>query len=111
MNRQATADPTRALMERLLGWLPSWLGFALIILAGLASIIVGAMTPSAGLIAFGVWAIVAAVLAWWAGATSEPRINPFDRSFGGVVSRVPDKVWYVIAGLFVIAILIAIFAR
>ena len=44
------------------------------------------------------------------GARSEPRVNPFDQSFGGVVSRLDGWVWLVVFGLFVIASLVAIFA-
>jgi hypothetical protein len=41
---------------------------------------------------------------------SEPRVNPFDQSFGGVVSRLDGWVWLMVFGLFVIASLVAIFA-
>lgn len=113
MNRQATADPVRSLWERILGWLPGWLGFVLIIAAGVAAIVVGSIspTPYPGLIAFGVAAIVSSVLAWWSGATSEPRVNPFERSFGGIVSRVETWVGLVVIGLFVVAMIIAIVTR
>jgi hypothetical protein len=36
-------------------------------------------------------------------------VNPFDRSFGGVVSQLDGWVWLVVFGLFVIASLVAIF--
>lgn len=98
----------RRILERLLGWLPAWLGFGLIVVAGIAAIVVGAITPDAGLIAFGVAAIAAAGLAWWSGAKSEPRIDPFGRSFGGFVSGLDDWVWLVIFGLFVVALIIAL---
>ena len=107
MAGQSSTNPGNAIFERLLGWLPAWLGFVLIIAAGIAAIVVGAIQGSAGLIAFGVAAIASAALAWWAGARSEPRANPFDRSFGGVVSRLDGWVWLVILGLFVAALLIA----
>ena len=88
--QNATDDPAKALLERLLGWLPAWLGFVLIILAGIAPIVVGAIQrdPNAAFIAFGVAAIASSIIAWWSGARSEPRANPFDRSFGGVVSNI-----------------------
>ncbi len=111
MNKQATADPSQALLERILGWLPGWLGFVLIILAGVAAIVVGATTPSAGFIAFGVAAIVSSGLAWWSGASSQPRVNPFEKSFGGIVSKVDGWVWLVVFGLFVVAAIIAIVTR
>lgn len=108
MNTNTTAN---SLLERLLGWLPGWLGFVLIILAGVAAIVVGIATgtKTAGFVAFGVAAIASAGLAWWSGAKSEPRVNPFDRSFGGVVSQLDGWVWLVVFGLFVIASLVAIF--
>jgi hypothetical protein len=98
-------------LERLLGWLPAWLGFVLIILAGLGVAVLGIVTgtKTAGFVAFGVAAIASAILAWWSGAKAEPRGNPFDRSFGGVVSRVDGWVWLVVFGLFVVASLVAIF--
>jgi hypothetical protein len=100
----ATTSPA---LERILGWLPAWLGFVLIIAAGAVSIIFGAIDSVAGLIAFGAWAIISAIVAWVAGATSSPRVNPFNRSFGGVVSRIPQVAWLVIAGLFVVALVLA----
>ncbi len=108
MTGQVSSDPAKAMLERLLGWLPAWLGFALIILAGVAAIVVGAMQSTPGLIAFGVAAIASSILAWWAGGKSEPRANPFDRSFGGTVSNIDGWVWLVIFGLFVVAVIIAI---
>jgi hypothetical protein len=111
VNKQATSDPAGALMERILGWLPGWLGFVLIILAGVAAIVVGIATPSAGFIAFGVAAIASSILAWWSGAKSTPEINPFEKSFGGTVSGVDGWVWLVVFGLFVVASIIAIVTR
>lgn len=105
-----SGSPLSGLLERALGWLPAWLGFALIILAGLAVAVLGVATNTrpAGFVAFGVAAIASAILAWWAGGKSEPRGNPFDRSFGGVVSRIDGPVWLIIFGLFVVASIIAI---
>jgi len=107
----SSQSPMSGALERLLGWLPAWLGFVLIILAGLAVAVLGIVTgtKTAGFIAFGVAAVVGSILAWWSGAKSEPRGNPFDRSFGGVVSRVDGWVWLVVFGLFVVAALVAIF--
>lgn len=103
-------SPMNGIWARLLGWLPAWLGFALIILAGIAVAILGPATNTkpAGFVAFGVAAIISSVLAWWSGARSEPRFNPFERSFGGVVTYVAGWVWLVVFGLFVIAAIIAI---
>jgi uncharacterized membrane protein HdeD (DUF308 family) len=112
--QNATDNPANSLLERLLGWLPGWLGFVLIILAGVAAIVVGAIAqpnPNAGFIAFGVAAIASSILAWWSGAKSEPRANPFDRSFGGIVSNVDGWVWLVVLGLFGAAVVVAILTR
>ena len=105
------SSPMSGLLERLLGWLPAWLGFALIIIAGIAVAVVAIITNTkvAGFVAFGVAAVVSSILAWWSGGKSEPRGNPFDRSFGGVVSRIDGWVWLVIFGLFLVAALITIF--
>ncbi len=110
MARNAVSNPGQAIFERILGWLPAWLGFGLIIAAGVAAMIVGAISnpASAGLIAFGIAAIASAILAWWAGGKSEPRANPFDKSFGGIVSGIDGWVWLVIFGLFVVAVIIAV---
>jgi hypothetical protein len=107
----ATQNTTTGIFEKLLAWLPGWLGFVLILLAGILAIIFGAaVTPSAGLVAFGIAAIASAALAWYSGATSTPRVNPLEKSFGGTVQRMEGRIWLVIFGLFVIAALIAIFA-
>ena len=97
-------------LSKILGWLPGWLGFVLIILAGISGILVGTLaTPSPGLVAFGVAAIASSILAWSTGATSTPRANPFKRSFGGVVENLKPWVWLVVFVLFLIAVLIAVF--
>lgn len=98
---------TNPALERLLGWLPAWLGFALIIAAGVLAIVFGILNSSVGLIAIGVWAVVSAIIAWAAGAKSSPRVNPFKRSFGGVVKEIPQIPWLIIAGLLVVAVVLA----
>ena len=102
------SDPGKAVLERLLGWLPAWLGFVLIALAGIVAIVIGIMQSSPGLVAFGVAAIVSAGIAWWAGGRGEPRANPVDKSFGAVISRLDGLAWLVIFGLFVVAIIITV---
>lgn len=98
---------TNSEIERLLGWLPAWLGFMFIIAAGVLAIIFGSVSGSVGLIAIGVWAIASSVIAWAAGAKSSPRANPFKMSFGGVVKEIPQIPWLIIAGLFVVAVVLA----
>ena len=92
--------------EVLLGWIPNWLGFCLIIAAGIAMIVVGAIQRSAGLICWGCAAIAGSIIAWVSGATSRPDINPMKKSFGGTVSRVPMKSWAAIFVLFVGALIV-----
>ena len=93
-----------------LGWVPDWVGFSLIVLAGVLAVVYGiVLTPSAGLVAFGVAAVVSAVLAWATGASSSPRVSPGDRSFGGAVERVEGGVWLLVFLLFLTAIVIRLF--
>ena len=94
--------------QTLLGWIPAWVGFVFIILAGVLCIVVGIVQGSAGFIAFGVAAIASSIMAWMSGATSTPKLDPFGKSFGGAVKEVDDWVWLVVFGLFVIATIIAL---
>ncbi len=92
------------------GWLPDWVGFAIIIAVGIAAIIIGFIVSYAGLVAIGVAAIASAILAWVYGAQSTPTGNPVKRDFAGRVRNVPDRIWYIIFALIVIAIIIAVIA-
>ena len=68
----------------ILGWLPVWPGFVLILLAGAACVVSGLLlSPGAGVLAFGVAFIAIAVLSWACGAGSTPSASPGDRSFWG----------------------------
>jgi hypothetical protein len=97
--------------QTLLGWLPDWLGFTLIIAAGALSIVVGAMQGDAGFLAFGAAGIAGAIIAWVSGATSKPKVGISSRSFGGTVERIPMVPWIVIFGLFVAAVVIGLATR
>lgn len=98
------------ILNSLLGWIPEWVGFSLIILAGILALVYGIfITPSAGLIAFGIAAIVSALLAWVTGASSKPRIKPGDKSFGGTVEHISGGVWLIIFLLFLAAAGIRLF--
>jgi hypothetical protein len=97
--------------QTLLGWIPDWVGFTLIILAGAVSIVMGAINEDAGFIAFGVAAVASAIVAWVSGATSKPKIGISSRSFGGTVERIPMIPWLVIFGLFVVAVVIGLATR
>jgi hypothetical protein len=105
------SNPVNSIWERILGWLPAWLGFVLVIGAGVVLIVAGIIgnTERPGFIAFGIAAIASAVIAWWSGAKAEPRVNPFEGSFGAVVSRIEQVPWLIIFGLFLIAVLVTIF--
>jgi hypothetical protein len=105
------SNPVNSVWERILGWLPAWLGFVLLVGAGVVLIVAGVIgtTERPGFIAFGVAAIASAVIAWWSGAKAEPRVDPFGGSFGAVVSRIEQIPWLIIFGLFLIAVLITIF--
>ena len=97
---------TSPIITKLLGWIPNWVGFGIIIVVGVLAIIFGATTPSAGLIAFGVAAIISSILAWYTGAKSTPDV--FNGSFGATVSNLQAWVWLVVFGLFVVVVIIAI---
>ncbi len=105
----------RQAIATLLSWIPNWLGFVLIIAAGLTMIIVGAVTKKIALIPFGISAIVASVLAWVNGATSLPKIEfepPAKKfSFGGTVANVDHWVTLVVILLFAASGVISIFVK
>ena len=89
------------------GFIPNWVGFGLAIAAGVAAIIAGGMIEYAGLIAIGAWGIIASIIAWVSGAKSSPEVNPFKKSFGATVKEIDTVPWLIIAGLFVVALIIA----
>ena len=100
------------IFKALFGWLPAWVGFSAIILAGALALIFGfALTPSPGLVAFGVAAIAAASLSWATGAGSTPYVDPSERSFGGTVDHLRAWVWLVVFVLFAGAVLVAVLFR
>lgn len=108
----ATAtSATRNQVGHLLEWIPNWVGFVLIMLAGAALFIVGASRADAGFIAWGVAVFAAAVLAWANGATSKPKVTLSPKTFGGVVANIDDWAWIVILGLFVVALIIGFVTR
>ncbi len=101
------------ILSTLLGWIPSWVGFVLIILAGILMLIFGIVgkPASAGLIAFGVAAIASAVIAWYSGVASKSDVNPIGKSFGGTVERIDGWAWGVVFLLFLVAVVIAVFVK
>jgi hypothetical protein len=94
--------------QTLLGWIPAWVGFVFIIVAGLVCIVVGIVQGSAGFIAFGVASVASSILAWVAGGSSTPKADPIGKSFGGAVKDIDGWVWLVIFGLFLAASIVAI---
>lgn len=96
------------IFKTLLGWIPTWVGFALIVLAGIVLIVWGAIAPSPGLIACGVAAIATAVIGYYSGVSSKPNINPMDKSFGGSVDAIDGWAWLIIFAIWVVAVIIAV---
>ncbi len=96
-------------LNKLLGMIPNWVGFGIIIVIGIAAIYFGATAPSAGLIAFGVATIASSILAWVVGAKKSP--DAFNGSFGATVSNLQIWVWFVVFGLFIVALVIALIAH
>lgn len=107
----ASSNPLNDIVNSLLGRIPNWVGFGIIIVIGIIAIIAGATsTPvSAGLIAFGIWAIGSAILAWITGASSRP--GGFNGSFGATVTNLPSWVWWVVFAGLVVVIIVAIAVR
>lgn len=105
----------RRAIAAVLSWIPNWLGFVLIIAAGIASIIAGAVLKKFAFIPFGISAIVASILAWANGATSQPKIEfvpPAKKfTFGGTVANVDDWVTVVVILLFAASGVISIFVK
>ncbi len=106
-----SSNPTSGIVNSLLGRIPNWVGFGIIIVIGVIAIIAGATsTPvSAGLIAFGIWAIGSSILAWVTGASSRPDF--FNGSFGATVSNLAGWVWWVVFIGLVVVIVIALAVR
>ena len=89
----------------------SLIGFIVALVIGGALCVVGATHHpfSVRLFVWGIWAIVSTALAWIASATAQPAYtgDAFDQpTFGAEVSRVPDWAWYIIAGMFVVALVV-----
>ena len=106
-----SSTSSSGLFNTILGWLPVWPGFVLILLAGAACVVSGLLlSPGAGVLAFGVAFIAIAVLSWACGAGSTPSVSPGDRSFGGDFDHLRPWVWAVSVGLIVAAIAVKILA-
>lgn len=100
-----TSTSTSGLFKSLLGWLPGWLGFVLILLAGAVCVVFGLLlTPSPGAVAFGVAFIAIGILSWASGGGATPYARPGDPSFGASLDHLRPWVWAVNVGLIVAAI-------
>ncbi len=95
--------------KSLLGWLPGWVGFLFAMAAAVVALIAGIVLHSFGLGAFGVAGIISVVIAFFAGGKATPELNPFERSFGATIDGLDSIASVGIIGLFVIALLVAIF--
>ncbi len=91
-----------------LGWIPNWVGFVLIILAGVFLIVGGFIAADPRLTVWGVVAIASSILAWADGALSRPKFTFDPKTFGGVVSNVDGWVWAVIFLLFLAAAIFSV---
>jgi len=84
-----------------------WLGFAMILGAGILMIVMSIISQDWRFLPLGAWAIVSDVLALIANATTEPQAD--DDTLGGAASRIAPWAWLIIAALFVIAIVVGFF--
>lgn len=109
--RASSSNPLNDLVNSLLGRIPNWVGFGIIIIIGIIAIVVGATNSpvTVGLIAFGIWAIGSSILAWVTGASSRP--DGFNGSFGATITNLQPWVWWVVFGGLVVVIIIAIAVR
>lgn len=88
---------------------PYWLGFVLMLIASVASILWGVLSEPprvTAFVAFGVWGIVSTVMAWVSGGTSRPT----GTNVGGIAS-VSNVVWIIVAVLFIAAAIVSIAIR
>lgn len=107
-----TSNPINDVVNSLLGRIPNWVGFGIIIVIGIIALVVGATNQpaaSAGLIAFGVWAVASAILAWVTGASSRP--DGFNGSFGATITNLRPWVWWVVFAGLVVVIILALVVR
>jgi hypothetical protein len=88
------------------------LGFVAGLLIGVIAIFVGIRTPPhVWQIAFGVWALVSVILAWFSGASAAPGGNPFKQKLQATFKNVPDWAWWIIAIGLVVVVIVAVVVR
>jgi hypothetical protein len=104
MSGSGTTDPIKKAYEGI----PNWVGFGLIIAAGVTLVVVGAVLPQAGVIAFGVATLASAIIAWVSGASAKPEVDPKKKTFGGTVKEIRQIPWIVIFALYVAAVIVTI---
>lgn len=97
---------TDSVFEKILSWIPGWLGFLLLILLGTAAILLEAFAswPGTGWgYVGGAWAVVVPALFWISGATStiEGRVGTVGVLVS--VSDIPTWAWIVNTVLTVVA--------
>ena len=83
------------------------LGFVAGLLVGVIAIFVGIRTSQVWPMAFGVWALVSVLLAWFSGASATPGGNPFEQKLEAKFKNVPDWAWWIIAIGLVVVVIIA----
>lgn len=91
--------------------IPAWLGMVIGVAIGIVAIIIGLVSGPTGFVPLGIWAIVASIIGYATGSAAAVRARgqgrPLDLHMDVVWSHVPNVAWLVIAGLFVIAVVIA----
>lgn len=84
-----------------------WLGFFMILGAGILMIVMSIISQDWRFLPLGAWAIVSDVLALIANATIESQAE--DDTLGGAAKQIPLWAWLIIAALFVVAIVVGLF--
>lgn len=79
---------------------PAWVVFLLFVLIGIAMIVASFFMKSLALMAFGIWAILVSGTAFIASRTGVSRGNG---TINAVIEGMPSWVWWLGAGLFVVA--------
>jgi len=100
---------------KLLSWIPGWLGFLLLILAGTAMFIHGAVNPlgvtldqknRTGFIIFGLCSLVIGAVSWLVGGTSKIKGREGTVGVKVEVKDLPWWGWLVDVGVLAISILL-----
>jgi drug/metabolite transporter (DMT)-like permease len=84
--------------------MPSWLGFILMLAAGIVTIIGSAVTKNYKAVPLGAASILATVIVWIGGATSSAATTEDPDTLGGVASKAAWWAWLTAAAMVVAAV-------